>query len=111
MPPRFDFEYFQQLVAEERVTERVRGFGVERWFKRHDRNEALDQWAMHLASLDKLNPNWSALATRYGKKEEKPAETEPQRVVTSAKLATKPTMPPRRVMGPRRLGPRRGGRW
>ena len=66
---RFDWEYFQQLVAEETRLKHVRGFAVEEFYKRRPRNEALDLWAYSLAALDKLNPNWAALRHRYQAKE------------------------------------------
>jgi phage terminase large subunit GpA-like protein len=94
---RFDFEYFQQITAEERIPEQVRGYTVERWVKRRDRNEGLDLWAYSHAALDKLNPNWKALAQRYAKRSEQAAAPEPEQDKGTGTLNRVPQPPkPRR---------------
>lgn len=83
---KFDHEYFLQLTAEESIPEKVRGYAQERWYKRRERNEALDLQAMHIASVEKLNPHWPTLVARYAKRgeqeqkpEQKPTPQKPQR--------------------------------
>ena len=57
-----DREYFEQLVAEQVVTEYRNGIAYKKWRKRRERNEALDLRVYAMAALERLKPNWAAWA-------------------------------------------------
>ena len=63
--PGYGEAYFKGLTAEEVRYEKKDGFTVRRWIKKESRNEPLDIRAYAIAALEKLRPNWTALAENY----------------------------------------------
>ncbi len=60
-PDRFPFEFFEQLTAEKKVTQRRRGQFVTEWIKLRERNEAFDLKVYNLAALRIAYPDRSML--------------------------------------------------
>lgn len=101
----FNDEYFRQCTAEEVKKHKRHGREVRTWQKIRERNEALDLWAYTFAALDKLNPDWSALAAKSGRPSQQKRET-PEPAPGGKIPMSAPRSAPHRML--RRLPPRRG---
>lgn len=73
--PKFDEEWFKQLVAERCVTRYKEGRAQRKWIKTRSRNEALDLSVYNQATLYILNPVLEIIAQRLvPDKEEEPEQ-------------------------------------
>jgi phage terminase large subunit GpA-like protein len=76
-PLEYDLNYFEQLTSERIVTRRHLGQPIKRFeLPAGKRNEVLDTWVYGFAAMERLRPNWRALAKLF-EADEPPAESGP----------------------------------
>ena len=102
-PDHYPPEYFEMLTAEKRYTKHTKGVATYYYRKIRRRNEALDCRVYALAALEKIDPQWAALARRLAKQAEEKAGQ------AALEMAAREENPIKFVNHKRRPGRRRGG--